>query len=428
MSPQFVDWNGDGNLDALLGGFGGDVMLYLGKPGGGFKAGSHLVFENGQPFIHSIAQGEGKEPKEDAGTMIWCADWDQDGDLDLLSGWFYGGIFLNRNVGTKTEPKLSSKFEPVQAGDGNTAWGYQVQPCMVDWDGDGRQDLIYSSQAVPKSGQGSVSWCRNLSEAGEPRLTAPEVLVWSGLSTQIISPELGLNRVIGGSLAAVPTDWDGDGDIDLVISDTVRLVQPRAGLSDEEQKRLKEILAETPTGKDYVSSRSVERRASSRALTKERNELTEAKSGKAKRGRLWLLRRKAQMPMPTAQDPISFALRSKDLGGGRHKLTVQVQILDGSHAYGAVPNDSPYVPLKAQLELPKGVAFESEWTRPAAHPHPDEFGLTLLEGGFSFERIVIADPTTKLPVTITGEASYQVCDELMCMPPTKKKLEVSVGE
>lgn len=287
-----MDWNGDGYLDALLGGYAGDVRLFFGKPEGGFGDGSLLTFGNGETFIHTIDQG--KEPKKDAGAMIWCADWDQDGDLDMISGWFYGGLFLNRNLGSKTEPKLSSKFEPLQAGDGTTNWGYQVQPTMADWDGDGRLDLIYSSLVIPKSGQGSVSWCRNLAESGEPRFAAPEALVWAGLATQAISAELGLERVMGGNLVAVPTDWDGDGDIDLVLSDNVRMVQPKAGLSMEKKHRLKEVLAQTAVGKEYAALDNRERRSINRALAIERSELTEEIPGKPKRGRLWLLKRKGQ--------------------------------------------------------------------------------------------------------------------------------------
>ena len=291
-----MDWNGDGHLDALVGGYAGDVRLFLGKPTGGFEDGTLLTFGNGTPFMHAIDQGEGKEPKIDAGAMIWCVDWDQDGDLDLLSGWFYGGLFLNRNLGSKTEPKLSTKFERLQITDGEIDWGYQVQPSMADWDGDGRLDLIYSSLVIAKSGQGSVSWCRNLAESGEPRFAAPEALVWSGLVTQAISPELGLERIMGGNLVAVPTDWDGDGDIDLLLSDTVRMVQPKAGLSAEKKNRLKEVLAQTKVGQDYVALDNRERRSVNRALTKERIELTEDFPGRLKRGRMWLLLRKGKSP------------------------------------------------------------------------------------------------------------------------------------
>ena len=424
-----MDWNGDGQQDALIGGYGGDVMLFLGKPTGGFADGQHLTFENGEPFIHLIEQGEGKEPREDAGAMIWCVDWDQDGDLDVLSGWFYGGVFLNRNLGSKTEPKLSSKFEPIQAGDGNTEWGYQLQPCMADWDGDGRLDLLYSSLVIAKSGQGTVSWCRNLAESGEPRFAKPEALVWSGLGTQAISPELGQERVMGGSLVAVPTDWDGDGKIDLIVSDTVRMVQPRAELSAEEKERLKEVLVETKVGKEYLALSLSDRRSMNRKLTKERNELTEAMPGKPKRGRLWLLRRKDKLPQLTEDNPISLGLESEDLGDGRHKVKMQVQLLKGWHAYGAVPEDSHAIPLELQLQLPEGLSFEGDWIRPEGHPDEEEPSLTTLEGAFTIERILVAKTTAKtLPVTLTCEASYQVCNDFGCQQPMKKKLEVTVGE
>ena len=289
-----MDWNGDGHQDALVGGYAGDVRVFLGNASGGFENGSLLTFGNGEKFTHTVDQGEGKVPKDDYGAMIWCVDWDQDGDLDILSGWFYGGLFLSRNLGSKTEPKLSTEFELIQADGGKTNWGYQVQPSMADWDGDGRIDLIYSSFVITKSGQGSVSWCRNLSDSGEPRLAKPEALIWSGLGTQAISAELGLERGLGNNLVAAPTDWDNDGDIDLIVSDTVRMLQPKTGLNDEQKERLKVVLAETTVGKAYASLNDTERRSVNRELTKERIELTEELPKKAKRGRLWLFKRAAK--------------------------------------------------------------------------------------------------------------------------------------
>ena len=423
-----MDWNGDGHLDALVGGYAGDVRLFFGKPTGGFSDGSLLTFENGETFIHAIDQGEGKEPKKDAGAMIWCVDWDQDGDLDLLSGWFYGGLFLNRNLGSKTEPKLSTKFEPLQAGDGNIDWGYQVQPSMADWDGDGHLDLIYSSLVIPKSGQGSVSWCRNLADSGEPRFAAPEALVWSGLGTQAISTELGLKRAIGANLMAVPTDWDGDGNIDLIVSDTVRMLQPKTDLNAEQKERLKVVLAETLVGKEYATLVTQGKRPNNREFTTERNELTEELPKKMKRGRLWLLQRKVDLAPPSSKNPISLGLKSKNLGNGRYKITMQAHILDGWHAYETKQSDSPYIPLRVQLQLPEGFTFEDQWTQPEGEPDLEDPSLIHLKDKFSSERIIVANSTANLPLTITGEVSYQICDEFTCQQPSKKTLEVTINQ
>tara|TARA_R110002094_G_scaffold60544_3_gene71172 strand:- start:102 stop:992 length:891 start_codon:yes stop_codon:yes gene_type:complete len=293
-----VDWNGDGHLDALLGGYAGDVMLFPGKAGGGFHGGSLLTFADGKRFIHTVGKNKDGTTKEDAGAMIWCVDWDQDGDLDILSGWFYGGLFLSRNVGSSTNPKLSATFEAIQSDGKDIEWGYQLQPCMVDWDGDGRKDVIYSSQVTAKSGRGSVSWCRNLSDDGEPRLGPSEVLVWSGPPSQIIAPELGLEREFSGALAAVATDWDGDGKVDLIVSDLAWLSQPLPGLQDDGRKRLQEVavLMKKQARPDaFAGMTDGESRGVQRELSRERNKVAKSVRRGTTRGRLWLVRRRDQV-------------------------------------------------------------------------------------------------------------------------------------
>lgn len=293
-----MDWNGDGFQDALLGGYSGEVALFLGEAGGGFRAASYLTFGDGKRFVRTLRDRKKEKDgshKTDAGAMIWCVDWDEDGDYDILSGWFFGGLFLNRNLGSNTDPKLSSTFEPIQAGGKDIAWGYQLQPCMVDWDGDGRKDVIYSSQVRAKSGRGSVSWCRNLSDSGEPRLGPPEVLVWSGPTSQIIAPELGLPREFSGSLAAVATDWDGDGDLDLIVSDYAATSFPLPDLGEGGDKRIKEVAAimkkhSKPNAFAGVPLRDA--MAVRRGVTQQRVKLAKSVRG-TPRGRVWLLRRRS---------------------------------------------------------------------------------------------------------------------------------------
>lgn len=287
-----MDWNGDGHLDALVGGYGGDVTLFLGKDGGGFAAGSPLTFHDGEPFERRLNSDQAHGAKADAGAQIWCVDWDEDGDYDILSGWFFGGMFLTRNNGSKAEAKLSKTFETIQADGKDLKWGFQTQPCMADWDGDGRKDLIYSPRVIAKSGQSSVAWCRNLSESGEPRFGPSQVLVYSGPSSQMIIPELGFEREFGGSLAVVATDWDGDGAVDLVVGDVAALSQPKPDLGAEDRERAKDLAArmrlQTGASMANLSIKEVRRQS----LAGERRELVDFISNRAaSRGRVWLLRR-----------------------------------------------------------------------------------------------------------------------------------------
>ena len=80
-----------------------------------------------------------------------AADWDADGKLDLILGSEDGSVFWYRNAGTPGAPKLEAARvlvgeSPVGwSGDETRVkgeWGLRVKPCLVDWNGDGRLDLL----------------------------------------------------------------------------------------------------------------------------------------------------------------------------------------------------------------------------------------------------------------------------------------------
>jgi hypothetical protein len=80
-----------------------------------------------------------------------AADWDGDGKLDLLVGAEDGSVVWHRNVGKPGRPKLEKARlligkSPV-GWDGDDRrrkgeWGLRVKFCVVDWDGDGKLDVV----------------------------------------------------------------------------------------------------------------------------------------------------------------------------------------------------------------------------------------------------------------------------------------------
>ncbi len=136
-----VDWDGNGTLGLLVGTVSGDVFFIPneGKP-------PEPTF--GTPR-RLEARGQTIKVAGDAAPV--AADWDGDGRLDLIVGAENGSVVWYRNAGSPGDPKLEaartlvgkspfSKDRNHQRRPGE--WGLGVKPCVVDWDGDGRLDLL----------------------------------------------------------------------------------------------------------------------------------------------------------------------------------------------------------------------------------------------------------------------------------------------
>jgi hypothetical protein len=135
-----VDWNVDGANDLLVGNIMGEVHLVPGRLDAGklkFTAPKRLEAE-GKPI--QIASGE---------SSPVAADWNGDGRLDLISGSENGSVVWFKNVDPAGEPKLEAARMIIgespfgwQGTPGPREWGVRVRPCVVDYNGDGRLDLL----------------------------------------------------------------------------------------------------------------------------------------------------------------------------------------------------------------------------------------------------------------------------------------------
>ncbi|MBI2901051.1 MAG: VCBS repeat-containing protein [Planctomycetes bacterium] len=165
--PFAIDFDGDGDLDLLVGNINGRVIL-IPNEGSAKKP----AFDREK---RRALEAGGKELKVagDSGPVV--ADWDQDGVPDLVVGAGDGAVHFFRNAGTKKEPRYAegvlllpaskqSYSKPVPNGGAPESPGTRTKVCVADWDGDGRLDLLVGDLWYEKAPD------RKLTEAQAKRL------------------------------------------------------------------------------------------------------------------------------------------------------------------------------------------------------------------------------------------------------------------
>jgi hypothetical protein len=143
--PAVVDWDGDGDLDLLIGSFAGSVYR------------RENVGTRAQPQWAEDAIGITADGKAIHGNAHACpavADWDGDGRWDLLLGWSDGSVCWFPNLGDGKQPRFGASRPLVAARskdksltqyvgpEADPTPGVRAQIAVVDHDGDGRLDLV----------------------------------------------------------------------------------------------------------------------------------------------------------------------------------------------------------------------------------------------------------------------------------------------
>lgn len=228
MSPQFVDWNGDGKLDVVAGTFDGSPHVAIAGDKG-WNVPVHILDREGRRIVGNQfwnldtkkwdettrCDPEGIKVPKGHVTSAFAWDIDADGDLDLLLGDYDGGwLFVRRNDGRPGAPQFRGTNEPLLADGKPLSVGKLATPRVVDWDGDGQMDLVVGSvgDSYADGPGGAVHLFRNVGRPGEPEFTAAGLLVPPGTKHKGAEP----TRPDSGLYPDV-ADIDGDGDLDLVV-------------------------------------------------------------------------------------------------------------------------------------------------------------------------------------------------------------------
>ena len=229
-----MDWNNDGHLDIISGCYwtadkeGAHLQILKGKGDMDFEKAESILNVAGQPLQNLKLDEDGKNQVQIICTEQHAVDYDGDGDLDLVVGCFGPEFFLYENV-SQDASKFEIAEDPTQLEIKST--GYHSAPHLVDWDGDGDLDLLSGS------GDGGAIISENIGTRQKPKWSAFKQLVApSQLREQSSKDEIKM----APSTRIWVTDFNKDGLLDLLVGDSVSLVDPKEGLSDEEFKQKRE--------------------------------------------------------------------------------------------------------------------------------------------------------------------------------------------
>jgi uncharacterized protein YuzB (UPF0349 family) len=189
FKPVTADLDNDGDLDILTGEYYG-AFKYFQNTGTPSSPAFALPVTN--PFGLDSAFEEG---------FPALADFDNDGDLDLLTTEYYGVFKYYENIGTATSPDFAA---PVSNPFGLSPASNDVAfPVICDLDNDGDLDILVGAS----DNAGNMNFYRNTGSNSAPAFSSP-----------LLNP-FGLTAT---ATLAAPTfgDIDNDGDFDLMVGDT----------------------------------------------------------------------------------------------------------------------------------------------------------------------------------------------------------------
>jgi hypothetical protein len=129
-----------------------------------------------------------------------AVDWDGDGKMDLLAG-VNGSVWLYRNIGTQVSPKFAAGVKVQAGGKDIQAGNSRMAVSFIDMDKDGQRDLV-----VVASQDRKVRFYRNVAGERQEPVFAAEAILKNKSGDDCVAEDV----------RAEIADWNGDGFPDLI--------------------------------------------------------------------------------------------------------------------------------------------------------------------------------------------------------------------
>ena len=196
LFPRVLYWDADARKDLLIGRADGKIALFLNN-----ATDADPAFDGGRLLQVGPVGGKTNIDVGDRATPIYV-DWDNDGLRDLIVGALDGKLHLFLNEGTDTEPDFITQTFVQNGGTDLTVTSGRSSPVMVDFDGDGRKDVLAGNT------NGQVVYYANVGTDAAPAFADYVYFEVAGVPLDLASTP----RSRPSSC-----DWTGDGFLDLLV-------------------------------------------------------------------------------------------------------------------------------------------------------------------------------------------------------------------
>jgi hypothetical protein len=232
---RFADFDGDGVRDMISNSYDpGHCYLFRGKPENELASIEELVDKAGVPVRSEPTQ---QQKVQSFGSFYAPVDWDADGDLDMLIGCFDGALKLRINEGDAKAFVFAAENQKVEAAGEPLKVSAHLCPVTADWDDDGQWDIVAGSD------DGSVTWFRNVGKPGAPEFAAGVVLVEKHEGNGYNLLRWGEDDVRPGIRSQVEvTDFNDDGKLDLLVGDFCTAYAPKPDLTPAQREEMQAII------------------------------------------------------------------------------------------------------------------------------------------------------------------------------------------